>query len=103
LSKNISVSRLGSVLKFAAATFREKWRPLPQDEALSVNSRQCWNHWLLLTLGDALSEGKDSRSPSGAGSVLPRPSVSVCLLFVSVFRYLSVYVCVFFVFVLCFT
>ena len=40
LSKNISVSRLGSVLKFAAVMFREKWRPLPRDEALSVNSRR---------------------------------------------------------------
>ena len=76
-----------------------------------------WNHRLLLALGDALSEGKDSRSPSEAGSVLPRPSaflswfclfdgkqasVSVYLFFVSVFRYLSVCVCVFSVFVLCF-
>ena len=67
--------------------------------------------------GDTLSEGKDSRSPSEAGSVLPRPpaflswfcqfdgrqaSVSVYLFFVSVFRHLSVCVCVFSVFVLCF-
>ena len=29
-----------SVLKFAAAMFREKQRPLPRDEALSVNSRR---------------------------------------------------------------
>ena len=28
----------------------------------------CWNYRLLLTLGDALSEGKDSRSPSEVGS-----------------------------------
>ena len=56
------------MLKFAASMFHEKRRPLPQDEALSVNSRQCWNHWLLLTLGDALSEGKDSRSPPEVGS-----------------------------------
>jgi hypothetical protein len=39
LSKNISVSWQGSVLKFEAATFREKRRPVPWDEALSVNSR----------------------------------------------------------------
>jgi hypothetical protein len=39
LSKNISVSRRGSVLKFAAAMFHETGRPLPRDEALSVNSR----------------------------------------------------------------
>jgi hypothetical protein len=39
LSKNISVSWQGSVLKFAAATFREKLRPAPWDEAVSVNSR----------------------------------------------------------------
>ena len=28
----------------------------------------CWNYRLLLALGDALSEGKDSRSPSEVGS-----------------------------------
>ena len=105
MSKNISVSRLGSVLKFAAATFREKRRPLTWDEC---EQQMSWNHRLLLALGDALSEGKDSRSPSEAGSVLPRPSaflswfclfdgkqasVSVCLFFVSVFRHLSVCIC----------
>ena len=57
---------------------------------------------------DPLREGKDSRSPSGAGSALSRPSaflswfclfdgkqasVSVCLFFVSVFRHLSVCIC----------
>ena len=78
----------------------------------------CWNHRLLLALGDALSEGKnsrspsgagtpsticisealsegkDSRSPSGAGSVLPRPSA--CLNWFCLFdgnRHLSVCVC----------
>ena len=59
LSKNISVSWLGSVLKFAAAMFREKQRPLPRDEALSVNSRRagitgCCSLWERPERGEGL-------------------------------------------------
>jgi hypothetical protein len=38
LSKNISLSRQGSMLKFAATTFHEKQRFMLQGEAQSVNS-----------------------------------------------------------------
>jgi hypothetical protein len=39
LSKNNSVGRQGSVLKFAATQFCEKRTPAPQDEARRVNGR----------------------------------------------------------------
>ena len=55
------------MLKFEAATFCEKRRPAPQDEARSVNSRRAAITGYAI-LGEAPSEGKDSRSLSGEGN-----------------------------------